>query len=37
MQELYAEPIKEELIVRRIREIKDGGRRHRAPRSRRSA
>jgi IMP dehydrogenase len=25
MQELYAEPIKEELIVRRIREIKEGG------------
>ncbi|MEX2274271.1 MAG: GuaB3 family IMP dehydrogenase-related protein [Actinomycetota bacterium] len=25
MQELYAEPIKEELIGRRIREIKDGG------------
>jgi IMP dehydrogenase len=25
MQELYREPIKDELIVRRIREIKDGG------------
>jgi IMP dehydrogenase len=25
MQELYAEPIKEELIVRRIKEIKEGG------------
>src|SRR3954452_6717091 len=25
MQELYAEPIKDELIVRRIREIKEGG------------
>jgi IMP dehydrogenase len=25
MQELYQEPIKEELIVRRIREIRDGG------------
>src|SRR5213593_2872175 len=25
MQELYAEPIKEELVVRRIREVKDGG------------
>src|SRR5439155_23044208 len=25
MQELYREPIKEELIVRRIREIKDAG------------
>jgi IMP dehydrogenase len=25
MQELYAEPIKEELIGRRIREVKDGG------------
>jgi len=25
MQELYAEPIKEELVVRRIREIKEGG------------
>src|SRR6266496_2737194 len=25
MQELYREPVKEELIVRRIREIKDGG------------
>ena len=25
MQELYAEPIKEELIGRRIREIKEGG------------
>src|SRR3990172_13332152 len=25
MQELYAEPVKEELIGRRIREIKDGG------------
>jgi IMP dehydrogenase len=25
MQELYAEPIKDELIVRRIREVKEGG------------
>src|SRR5512133_4255074 len=25
MQELYREPVKEELIVRRIREIRDGG------------
>src|SRR5213594_1510997 len=25
MQELYQEPIKEELIVKRIKEIKDGG------------
>src|SRR3989454_6966454 len=25
MQELYAEPIKDELVVRRIREIKEGG------------
>ena len=34
MQELYAEPIKEELIGKRIEEIKEGGRRRRAPRSR---
>ena len=33
MQELYQEPIKEELIGERIREIKDAGR---APRARRS-
>jgi len=25
MQEIYAEPIKEELVARRVREIKDGG------------
>src|SRR5207244_6264338 len=25
MQEIYAEPIKEELIVQRIREVKDAG------------
>jgi len=25
MQELYQEPIKEELVVQRIKEIKDGG------------
>src|SRR5207253_11389789 len=25
MQELYTEPVKEELIVQRIREIKEGG------------
>ena len=33
MQELYAEPIKDELIGTRIEEIKAGGRRRRARRS----
>ena len=36
MQEIYAEPIKDELIGQRIREIKDARRHRRARRSRRS-